>query len=109
MKGYIAGFLIAALSGCGTVKTLNDEEGAADDLARWNSNCASIPRTYSGTAYQFCSLNGPARMAADWEARQVALDMALSALADTVLVPYTLYRQAQYGPIPIRRKDRPLP
>ncbi len=105
MKGYIAGLLITALSGCGTVKTLNDEEGAADDLARWKSNCASIPRTYSGAAYQFCSLNGPARVAADWEAPQTAFDMALSALADTVLIPYTLYQQSQYGPIPIRRKD----
>ncbi|MBA1274179.1 YceK/YidQ family lipoprotein [Stutzerimonas azotifigens] len=105
MKRYIAGLLITALSGCGTVRTLNDEEGAADDLARWKSNCASIPRTYSGAAYQFCSLNGPTRMAQDWEVQQAAFDMALSALADTVLIPYTLYQQAQYGPIPIRRKE----
>ena len=106
MKLWIAGFAVAMLSGCGTIKTLNDEKGAADDLAVWRSECKSIPRTYSGTAYQFCNLNSPERFGSHLGAKDVGFDMILSAVADTLVLPYTGYMQAARGSIPVRRKDR---
>lgn len=104
MKLWIAGCLVAALSGCGTIKTLTDEEGAADNLAKWKSNCPTIPRIYSGAAYQFCNLNGPPRSDMHWDSRSVALDIAISCVADTVLIPYTGYQQYHQGNIQVRRK-----
>lgn len=105
MKLGVAICAAAVLSGCGTVKTLNDEKGAADDLARWQSNCHSIPRAYSGASYQFCNLNAPARSGSHWSAGTIALDLALSGVADTVMLPYTGYLQYQHGDIKVRRKQ----
>ncbi|MEB0039652.1 MULTISPECIES: YceK/YidQ family lipoprotein [unclassified Pseudomonas] len=103
MRSWIAGCLVAAISGCGTLKTLHDEEGAADNLAKWQSECHSIPRTYSGAAYQFCNLNGPPRSGSHWAASPIVLDMVISSIADTMLLPYTGYLQYQHGNIRIRR------
>lgn len=105
LKPWIIGFLLASLSGCGTLTTLMDEPGAADDLAKWRSNCEEIPRFYSGAAYQFCNLNSPARSGSHWSAPPVLLDMVLSAIADTVMIPYTGYQQYKHGSILIRREQ----
>jgi uncharacterized protein YceK len=105
MKLWTAALMMATLSGCGTIKTLNDEKGAADTLARHSSNCQSIPRAYSGAVYQFCTLNAPPVSGPHWSAPTIALDMALSAVADTVLLPYTGYQQYQQGDIKVRRKQ----
>lgn len=105
MKLWIAGCLVAAISGCGTIKTLNDEEGAADNLAKWKSNCGSIPRAYSGLAYEFCNLDGPPKSGSHWAAPPILLDMAISGIADTILIPYTGYQQYQHGDIKVRRKQ----
>lgn len=105
IKRWIAGCALVALTGCGTVKTLNDEKGAADDLARWYSNCNTIPRVYSGAAYQFCNLNSPQRSGAHWSAPTIALDLVVSGVADTFLLPYTGYQQYEQGDIKVRRKE----
>lgn len=105
MKLWIAGCFVLAISGCGTFKTLTDEEGAADNLAKWKSNCHSIPRAYSGAVYQFCNLDGPPRSGPHWDAPSIALDMAISGIADTILIPYTGYLQYQQGDIKVRRKQ----
>ncbi|WP_297835192.1 YceK/YidQ family lipoprotein [Pseudomonas sp.] len=105
MKLWIAGCLVAAISGCGTIKTLTDEDGAADNLAKWKSDCGSIPRVYSGAAYQFCNLSGPVRSGSHWAAPPILLDMVISGIADTILIPYTGYLQYQQGDIQVRRKQ----
>ena len=105
MKAGIALCAAALLAGCGTVKTLHDEQGAADNLARWQSNCHSIPRAYSGLSYQFCNLNAPARSGPHWAAPTILTDMALSGIADTLVLPYTGYLQYQQGDIKVRRKQ----
>lgn len=105
MKLWIAGCLTVLISGCGTIKTLDDEKGAADNLAKWQSGCTSIPRIYSGAAYQFCNLNAPPRSGAHWAAPPILLDMVISGIADTVLIPYTGYTQYQQGDIKVRRKQ----
>lgn len=105
MRLLITGCAVALLSGCGTVKTLSDAPGAADDLARWQSNCNTIPRAYSGAAYQFCNLDSPQRSGSHWSAPTIGLDLIVSGIADTVVLPYTGYQQYQKGDIKVRRKQ----
>lgn len=105
MKTWILICIAAALTGCGTVKTLNDEAGAADDLARWKTSCNTIPRVYSGLSYQFCNLNSPSRSGPHWSAPTIAVDMVISGIADTIVTPYTAYQQYQRGDIQVRRKE----
>jgi uncharacterized protein YceK len=105
MKLWIAALMMATLSGCGTIKTLRDEKGAGDTLARSSSYCHSLPRAYSGAIYQFCTLNAPPVSGPHWSAGVIAIDMGLSAVADTVVLPYTAYQQYQQGDIKVRRKQ----
>lgn len=104
MRIWMTTCLIAAISGCGTIKTLTDEKGAADHLAKWQSNCNTLPRAYSGTSYQFCNLDSPTRSGAHWAVTPIALDLVASAIADTVVIPYTGYQQYRQGNIKVRRK-----
>ncbi|WP_312935160.1 YceK/YidQ family lipoprotein [Pseudomonas sp.] len=104
-KLWIGAAFTAALSGCGTIETVSDESKAVDKLAHWGSDCHSIPRAYSGLMYQFCTLNGPARSGSHWSAETVFVDMGLSAVADTVILPYTGYQQLRKGSVPIRRLE----
>ncbi|ERT18529.2 MULTISPECIES: YceK/YidQ family lipoprotein [Pseudomonas] len=105
MRPWIGVMLAAGLAGCGTVHTVFSEAKAVDDLAKWQSDCRSIPRAYSGVAYQFCSLNAPARSGAHWAPFPVLVDMAASSLADTIVLPYTGYQQYERGNVPIRRLE----
>nr|WP_314578944.1 YceK/YidQ family lipoprotein [uncultured Pseudomonas sp.] len=105
MKVWITACCVAALSGCGTIKTLNDEKGAADDLASGHSNCHSIPRAYSGVAYNYCVLDGPEKYGVHSSAEAIVIDVLLSSVTDTVLLPYTLYQQGERGSIQVRRKQ----
>ncbi len=105
MKLWTAGLLVAALTGCGTVRSVSDESKAVDDLAKWSTSCHSIPRAYSGVAYQYCNLNGPARSGAHWAPFTILLDMAASGIVDTVLLPYTGYQQYKRGNVPVRRLE----
>lgn len=97
--------IVATISACGTFKTLNDEKGAADDLARWQSNCYSIPRASSCESYQFCNLNAPPHSGPHWDALTIASDLALSGIADTLSLPYMGYLQYRHGDINVRRKQ----
>ncbi|WP_308813298.1 YceK/YidQ family lipoprotein [Pseudomonas capeferrum] len=56
-------------------------------------------------AYQFCNLDGPPRSGAHWAAPTIVLDMGLSGIADTVMLPYTGYHQFKHRNIPIRHKQ----
>lgn len=103
MKTWMGCALAVVLSGCGTVATVSDKSKAVDNLAKWGSECRSIPQAYSGVAYQFCNLNSPERSGPHWSADTVFVDMGLSALADTLLLPYTGYQQLRWGSTPVRR------
>ncbi|MFJ5295824.1 YceK/YidQ family lipoprotein [Pseudomonas sp. NPDC088368] len=106
MNPRIAGCLAIAvsMSGCGTIATLTNEKDAADELASWHSHCQTIPRAYSGVAYDFCTLNGPERHGQPPSATGMVIDIALSSITDTLVIPYTGYQQYQRGSIPVRRK-----
>lgn len=90
-----------ALSGCGTVHTvLQNDEDAARSLRKQKTYCQSIPRIYSGLAYDFCVLNAPPDPTG-FLVPLVLLDLALSGVADTMSLPYTIYRQASDGNLTI--------
>lgn len=67
------------------------------------SHCSTLPHLYSGIAYNFCLLNAeqahPKKL--ELSLHTLALDTALSAIADTGLLPYTLYKQLTRGNISI--------
>jgi uncharacterized protein YceK len=96
--------LIAAvltLNGCGTVSTVLREEAAAkSDLRKMKTYCQSIPRIYSGVAFDFCALHAapdPTGILIPF----VLVDIVMSGVADTVVLPYTIYRQAVDGNLSI--------
>ncbi|MFK0089679.1 YceK/YidQ family lipoprotein [Pseudomonas sp. NPDC090755] len=108
MKLASALLLSILLTGCGTVNTVfRDDSVASDKLARWDSRCESIPRLYSGVALDFCTLNAQPRSPTHLEGQPSAplmlVDMALSGVADTVLLPYSIYLQDKSGNIPKAR------
>ena len=90
-----------ALSGCGTAVTvLQNDEDAARDLRKQKTYCQSIPRIYSGLAYDFCVLNAPPDPTGIL-VPLVLVDLAVSGALDTVVLPYTIYRQSVDGNISI--------
>ncbi|VVM41519.1 YceK/YidQ family lipoprotein [Pseudomonas fluorescens] len=106
-KAVVIATFSLALSGCGTAVTvLQDDAETAKDLRQRQTYCQSIPRAYSGLAYDFCILNSPPSHTAG--AAQVGFipliffDLIASALLDTVVLPYTLYRQSEDGSLWIK-------
>lgn len=104
-KLWMGVMLTSALGGCGTVRTVSNESKAVDDLAKWQTNCYTISRAYSGVAYQFCNLNSPPRTGPHWATFPILLDMAASGIVDTFVLPYTGYQQYKQGNVPIRRLE----
>jgi uncharacterized protein YceK len=97
MLGAISWFL----SGCGTaVSVLQDDADVARDMRKQKTYCQSIPRIYSGLAFDFCVLNAPPDPTGVL-LPFVLLDLPLSGVCDTVSLPYTIYRQVADGNISI--------
>ena len=72
-----------------------------------DSKCSTLPHVYSGVAFRFCQLNSthPAHES-QWGSTEmkwsyVLFDGALSTLADTLILPYTLYKQFTDDPIDV--------
>ncbi|MBK5352891.1 YceK/YidQ family lipoprotein [Pseudomonas sp. TH41] len=96
-----SGALSLVLAGCGTVTTvLQDDTAATQSLRRQKTYCQSIPRVYSGLAHDFCLLHA-APDPTGFLVPFVLLDMTLSGVLDTVVLPYTIYRQGVDGSLRI--------
>jgi uncharacterized protein YceK len=99
--------LIAAmlLAGCGTVQTVvRNDDAAVKSLRKQKSYCGAVPRIYSGVTYDFCYLNAPLEQGVDaqnhtWAPAIVLIDVVASGVMDTLLLPYTIYRQQADGSI----------
>lgn len=102
IKMAVASAVISlTLTGCGTVSTvLQGDEDAARGLRKQKTYCQSIPRIYSGLAYDFCILNAPPDPTGVFLPFILA-DMALSGALDTMVLPYTIYHQGTEGNIPV--------
>ncbi|MGF6091765.1 YceK/YidQ family lipoprotein [Pseudomonas sp. 18173] len=101
--------LLAALmlAGCGTIQTVvRSDEAAAKSLQKQKSYCGAVPRIYSGVTYDFCFLNAPLEEGRDAQVHGpapaiVLIDVVISGALDTLLLPYTIYRQQADGSIVI--------
>ena len=91
--------LSLCVSGCGSVTTVGSPDySVAANLERKNTYCSSIPRMYSGVAFDFCSLHAPSKGAnLNWFAGYYLVDGIASAVVDTLLLPYTGYQQYTEG------------
>lgn len=90
-------------SGCGTVMTTGERGTAHIESAAFaaQTHCQTIPRVYGGVAYDACTslFHDTKNDAAfqEWKLPFYLLDSAASAVADTVLLPYTVYLQYTQG------------
>lgn len=99
-------FFTVSLTACGTFNTLtkSDHEIAAN-LKRQKSNCASLPRVYSGVSYNLCKMNSSKNsIYFDWLLGFYLIDSVASAATDTVALPYTAYAQSKDGSLLIDRQ-----
>ncbi|MNJ06081.1 hypothetical protein D3C77_01620 [compost metagenome] len=108
MKCLATLMLPLVLAGCGTINTVfKADEVTSNTLARWQSHCDSVPRIYSGAILDFCALHAePGHYSSGYgqpSAGLMRVDMLFSGVADTVVLPYTLYRQNRDGSIPRSR------
>jgi len=90
-------WLAIGVAGCSTYKTVSPQrQGTLAELvpSTYGERCVSIPRVYSGIAYDVCILLGQARQKG-WHGGLPMLPMDL--LADTALLPYTVVKQVQRG------------
>ncbi|WLQ12378.1 YceK/YidQ family lipoprotein [Hahella aquimaris] len=106
--GSLTAVSVTAFTGCGTVNTvMRGDDVAARNLNEIGTHCESIPRVYSGVAYDLCRLHGaPAPIhtwqGTDGEAHMLVVDLVLSGVLDTLSLPYTILRQSEQGNIRIK-------
>lgn len=90
-----------ALQACGTIKsTQSIENRIAIKNGSNASYCEELPHVYSGVGYNLCVLHSkPNPVIADGSTMLdlMLLDTALSAIADTILLPYTVIKQLDSG------------
>lgn len=98
--------IAVSLTGCGTVNTvIRGDSVARHDLNQVKTACKAIPRIYSGISYDICILRGEPSYTTLWlgSAPQLMLiDLALSGVLDTIVLPYTIYEQINEGHINLR-------
>lgn len=104
-----------SLAGCGTINTVfRPDAVASQNLKDSRSHCENVPRIYSGVIYGFCTLNGepaPDKSLKDKSLIEhggsvlpiVAVEFVASGVLDTLVLPYTIYRQNRDGSIEIFR------
>ena len=93
-------------TGCGTINTvLRDDSVSRRNLSHVKSPCETIPRIYSGLSYNICTLRGKPSRTTLWMGsapQLVFVDLVLSGVLDTVVLPYTVYEQINEGSIDIK-------
>ncbi|MCP1466903.1 MULTISPECIES: YceK/YidQ family lipoprotein [unclassified Pseudomonas] len=104
-----------ALAGCGSINTVfRPDVVTSKNLKDSRSHCENVPRIYSGVMYGFCTLNGepkPDKSLSDISLIDhgpgalpiIAIEFAASGVLDTLMLPYTIYRQNKDGSIEIFR------
>ena len=99
--------LALALSGCGTMMTNTGQGISQLQTERYAraTKCESIPRIYSGVTFDACATllgeTSGTTTTQDWLFLPYLADTVVSFVADTVLLPYTIYQQADSGSLPV--------
>ncbi len=98
--------IVLLLGGCGTVTTvLRDDGVAVRELKAKKTYCQTVPRIYSGVAYDLCVLHGPPNSAGGLALNGIPwaiVDVPVSAVLDTLVLPYTIYRQSADGSLELQ-------
>jgi uncharacterized protein YceK len=95
------------LVSCATVKTLDPKDSHVNIQHQGkNSYCESIPRVYSGAAYNVCKVTGePSTRKNVGNSINgvpiIVIDAFCSVAADTLVLPYTIFRQVNDGNIAV--------
>ncbi len=109
MKFIVVAILTVLVVGCGTLKTTAlDKPRIEIGTKSKKSLCTQIPHVYSGVFYNVCWLN---RETSPYNTHSlsggdlpfVAVDILLSGVMDTLLLPYSIYKQAEEGSIKVDR------
>jgi uncharacterized protein YceK len=99
-------FLASSLSGCGTFSSrdITDNTVRIRDY-HVKTHCDEISHVYSGIQYDLCILDSdrgaaPAKVQIDplW---LTSVDFVFSAVADTFILPYTIFKQVENGNIDV--------
>lgn len=105
-KQLLALGTVLLLGGCGTVTTVLRDDGVAiRELKARKTYCDTVPRVYSGVAYDLCMLHAPPNSAGGLALSGIPwafIDVPVSAVLDTLVLPYTLYRQNTEGGLQLR-------
>ncbi|MDX9669355.1 MULTISPECIES: YceK/YidQ family lipoprotein [unclassified Pseudomonas] len=95
------------LTACGTVQTVvSSDQKTAERLRNEKTYCGAVPRIYSGVTYDFCLMHAELKDGVDvFDYKNanpgVLIDAAASGVLDTLLLPYTIYKQQADGSIVI--------
>ena len=97
--------VLVFLHGCGTTTTLtNTDSEIKMKLNKNSSSCVEMTRIYSGVAYDFCRLHStPDNSFYNPFLVVYLVDMPLSAITDTVALPFTIYSQSDNGSINVEK------
>lgn len=107
MKTQVMLLAALMLAGCGTFQTVvRSDEATAKSLKEQKTYCGAVPRIYSGVTYDFCTLHAlPGPGIDEYQYNNatpfVLIDVVISGALDTMLLPYTIYRQQADGSIVI--------
>jgi len=95
-----------SLPGCGTMATLtSSDEEVAMKLRKYETRCESTSRLYGGVSYNICQLHAkPKKTTVDGALAYYLFDTAASAIADTVILPYTIHQQLTKGNLTVAPK-----
>lgn len=105
---FVAIVAVSVITGCGTMKTAGVEKNEVVQVGsgRDPTRCDEIPRIYSGVAYDLCEMNRTANIDAAGIDGKVptseAIEFALNVVADTLVLPWTFYRQVTDGNIKVK-------
>ncbi len=109
MKFGVLIILAVCVAGCGTLKTTAlDKPRIEIGTKSKKSLCTQIPHVYSGVFYNVCWLNRETNpnntySPSGGDLPLVAVDIVLSGLLDTILLPYSIYKQVDKGSIKVDR------
>ncbi|BBM03367.1 YceK/YidQ family lipoprotein [Microbulbifer sp. GL-2] len=103
MNRVITVALTLILAGCGTANTVGgDNYTVGSALTKEGSYCETLPRIYSGVAYNICKMNSKPKNFGTIILACTVVDSVFSAALDTAALPYTIYTQNMHGNFDLR-------
>ena len=94
-------------SSCGTIKSLNHDNGEVEiKHSMVKTNCDKISQIYSGVRYDMCLLDSERKSSPPYIIDPLwltSIDIVASAVADTIVLPYTAYQQVKNGDLVVEK------